>query len=161
MISRSVCFCRFSATFVSLVCTFLGKDQFTSELLMFWAFHAGKAFVRLSDFAIFTYYILYSNYSYSPLWNCWLRILKILLSYEQNQECWTKSIENHIDGSSTSVRYYSRGNGFFGFTDLARKVLTKVWKYTKKDKLSAELRANVDENYARMFVWLEITFIPH
>ena len=37
-------------------------------------------------------------------------------------------------------------------TDLARKVLTKVWKYSKKDKLSAELQANVDENYARMFV---------
>ena len=37
-------------------------------------------------------------------------------------------------------------------TDLARKVLTKVWKYSKKDQLSAELRANVDENYARMFV---------
>ena len=37
-------------------------------------------------------------------------------------------------------------------TDLARKVLTNVWKYKKKNLLSAELRANVNENYARMFV---------
>ena len=37
-------------------------------------------------------------------------------------------------------------------TDLAQKVLTNVWKYKKKDLLSAELCANVNENYARMFV---------
>ena len=37
-------------------------------------------------------------------------------------------------------------------TDLARKVLSDVWKYKKRDVLSAELRANVNENYAIMFV---------
>ena len=37
-------------------------------------------------------------------------------------------------------------------TDLARKVLHNIWKYKKKDILSPELRANVNEGYARMLV---------
>ena len=37
-------------------------------------------------------------------------------------------------------------------TDLARKVLNNIWKYKKKDILSPELRASVNEGYARMFV---------
>ena len=37
-------------------------------------------------------------------------------------------------------------------TDLARKVLTNVWKYKKKDLFRAELRANVNENYVRIFI---------
>ena len=37
-------------------------------------------------------------------------------------------------------------------TDLAKKVLSQVWGYNKKDVLAPEIRSAVAENYARQFV---------
>ena len=45
-------------------------------------------------------------------------------------------------------------------TDLARKVLTNVWKYKKKDLLSPELRANFNEGYARMLFNFTLLISP-
>ena len=136
-------------------------DQFTSELIMFRAFHAGKAFVHFSDFAKFV--LLKCSDAEFPLITFFTQIILILPFATADCER-SFSAMNRIKSAERSrlksilmdlLLLYDitpEEKASLDITDLARKVLTKVWKYSKKDKLSAELQANVDENYARMFV---------
>ena len=130
-------------------------------MIMFRALHAGKAFTHFSDFAKFV--LLKCSDAEFPLITFFTQIILILPFATADCER-SFSAMNRIKSAERSrlksilmdlLLLYDitpAEKASLDITDLARKVLTKVWKYSKKDLLSAELRANVDENYARMFV---------
>ena len=136
-------------------------DELLAELLMFRTIHAGKAFAHFSASAKFV--LLQCSQEEFPLITFFTQIILILPFATADCER-SFSAMNRIKSAERSrlkailmdlMLLYDitpAEKASLDITDLARKVLSDVWKYKKRDLLSAELRANLNQNYARMFV---------
>ena len=136
-------------------------DELLTELLIFRTTHIGKAFAHFSDLAKFI--LLQCSQEEFPLITFFTQIILILPFATADCER-SFSAMNRIKSAERSrlktilmdlMLLYDitpAEKAKLDITDLARKVLNNIWKYKKKDILSPELRANVNEGYARMFV---------
>ena len=136
-------------------------EDLITELLSFRAMYGHKTFVHFSTFAKFV--LLQCSETEYPLITFFTEIILILPFATADCER-SFSAMNRIKSAERSRLKYilmdlmllyditPEEKASLDITDLARKVLNTIWKYKKKDLLSADLRKNVDENYARMFV---------
>ena len=140
-------------------------DELLTELLMFRTTYPGKAFAHFSYFAKFI--LLQCSQEEFPLITFFTQIILILPFATADSER-SFSAMNRIKSAEHSrlktilmdlMLLYdttTAEEAQLDIIDIARKVWSDIWKYKKRDLLSAELRANVNENYARMFVWFLI-----
>ena len=136
-------------------------DELLTELLIFRTTHIGKAFAHFSDLAKFI--LLQCSQEEFPLITLLTQIILFLPFATADCER-SFSAMNRIKSAERSrlktilmdlMLLYDitpAEKAKLDITDLARKVLHNIWKYKKKDILSPELRTNVNEDYARMFV---------
>ena len=130
-------------------------DELLTELLIFRTTHIGKAFAHFSDLAKFI--LLQCSQEEFPLITFFTQIILILPF--ATADCERSFSAMNIIKLKTILMdlmllydITPAEKAKLDITDLARKVLHNIWKYKKKDILSPELRANVNEGYARIFV---------